>query len=163
MADRPEAKLNDEARAFVVCALASFDAPSIVAAAVRKEFGLTITPQSVEAYDPTKRAGRKLSDKWKQLFEQARKTFLEDTSSIPISHRAARLRALSRMATKAEDVGNMALAAQLIEQAAKEVGGAFTNRREIGGIGGGPIEAVTTTMTAKEAAEAYASSISGNG
>lgn len=133
MAARGEPKLTNEARAFVVSALASFDPPGIVAGAVKKEFGLIITPQAVEAYDPTKRAGAKLSDKWRNLFEISRRAFLEDTSTIPISHRASRLRALNRMAATAEERGNYVLAAQLHEQAAKECGDVYTNRQRITG------------------------------
>lgn len=133
MGARGEAKLNDDARTFVVQSLACFDAPSVVAAAVKKEFGFTITPQAVEAYDPTKRAGAKLAEKWKAIFEETRKAFLEDTSKIAASHRAVRLRALQRMAEKAEGVGNMALAASLYEQCAKEMGNAFTNTRVLRG------------------------------
>ncbi|MQX92772.1 DUF2280 domain-containing protein [Sinorhizobium meliloti] len=33
-------------------------------------------------------------------FEETRKTFLEDTATIAISHRAVRLRALQRMADR---------------------------------------------------------------
>lgn len=139
MADRGEPKLTDEARTFVVQALACFDTPAQAAAAVKKEFGLSITPQGCEAYDPTKRAGAKLSAKWAALFEETRKTFLEDTSRIGISHRAVRLRALQRMAEKAEDMKNLPLAAQLYEQAAKESGDAYTNRRELTGKGGAPL------------------------
>jgi len=146
-----------------VRSLAAFDPPGIVAAAIKKEFGLIVSAQGCEAYDPTKRAGAKLSERWKQMFERERKAFLEDTSSIPISHRATRLRALGRMAATAEEKGNYALAAQLHEQAAKECGDAFTNKRQLSGPGGGPIETVTTSMTAKEAAEAYASTLSSNG
>ena len=40
------------------------------------------------------------------------------------------------MATAAEDRGNMPLAAQLLEQAAKEMGNAFTNRHELTGKDG---------------------------
>lgn len=139
MAGKPEAKLDDSARTFVVQSLAMFDTPTMVREAVRKEFGFEIAAQSIEAYDPTKRAGAKLSDKWRALFETTRKTFLEDTSAIPISHRAVRLRALQRMADKAETMGNMTLAAQLHKQAAEEVGNAYTNKRELGGGGGGPL------------------------
>jgi len=136
MAGKPDPKLTDEARTFVVQSLAMFDPPSVVAAAVRKEYSAEITPQSIEAYDPTKRAGAKLSEKWKALFEETRRTFLEDTSRIGISHRAVRLRALHRMAEKAESMSNLALAAQLHKQAAEEVGGSFTNRRELTGRDG---------------------------
>ncbi len=141
MPARGEARLTEEARTFVVQALACFDAPSVVRDAVKREFGLTITAQAIEAYDPTKRAGRHLADKWKALFAATRETFLEDTSKIGVSHRAVRLRAIERMAAKAESQGNMALAAQLYEQAAKECGDAYTNRRELTGKNGAPLPA----------------------
>ncbi|WP_237143578.1 hypothetical protein [Phyllobacterium zundukense] len=47
------------------------------------------------------------------------------------------------MAEKAETQGNMVLAANLLEQAAKEVGDAFTNRRALVGADGGPVEVRT--------------------
>lgn len=140
MAARGEPKLTDDARTFVVQSLAMFDPPSVVAAAVKKEFSLTITPQGCEAYNPTKRAGAKLADKWKALFEETRKAFLEDTAEIGISHRTVRLRALQRMVEKAEGQGNTALAAQLLKQAAEEMGNAYTNRRELTGKDGGPVQ-----------------------
>lgn len=163
MAEKPEPKLTDEARVYVVQALACFDAPGVVAAAVKKDFGLVISPQGCEAYDPTKKAGAKLAAKWKALFEQTRKTFLEDTARIGISHRAVRLRALQRMAEKAEGSGNLVFAASLLEQAAKEVGNAYTNTRVVTGANGGPLipPTVTPAMTPKEAAEAYAATLAG--
>lgn len=134
------AKLNNEVRTFIVQALACYDGPSAVVKAVQDEFGITITRQSVETYDPNKRAGRGLAAKWRAIFEETRAAFLEDTSKIGISHRAVRLRALQRMAEKAETQGNMVLASSLLEQAAKEMGGAFTNRREVTGKDGGAVE-----------------------
>ncbi len=155
--------LKPEVRAFIVQSLACFDTPSIVMEAVRKEFGVEIAKQSIEGYDPTKRAGRNLAPQWRELFATARKSFLEDTADIAISHRAVRLRSLQRMAAKAEEMRNLPLAASLLEQAAKEVGNAFTNRRELTGKDGGAVQVVATTMTPKEAADAYASTLHGDG
>jgi hypothetical protein len=132
-------KFSDELRTFIVQSLACYDPPSAVVAAVKRDFGEALNPQAVEAYDPTKRAGRSLSAKWRALFEATRKEFLEDTSKIAISHRAVRLRALQRMAERAETIGNMALAAQLHEQAAKECGDAYTNKRQLTGANGAPL------------------------
>ncbi len=123
-------KLPEGVKTYIVQALACFDTPSVVVEAVRKEFGETITRQSVEGYDPTKKAGAVLAPKWRALFDETRKAFLEDTAAIAISHRAVRLRALQRMAEKAENIGNMVLAAQLHEQAAKECGDAYSNRHK---------------------------------
>ncbi|MCD1266059.1 hypothetical protein B5M44_24910 [Shinella sumterensis] len=126
-----KAKLTDEVKTYIVQALACFDAPSIVAAAVKKEFGIEVSRQLVESHDPNKKAASGLAPKWRVLFEETRKTFLEDTASIGISHRAVRLRALQRMADKAEGQGNMVLASSLLEQAAKEVGNSYTNHRKL--------------------------------
>lgn len=154
-----QGKLSDEAKTYVVQALACFETPSEVAEAVNREFGVEITKQSVEKYDPTKVAGANVAKRWRQLFEATRKAFLEDTATIAISHRAVRLKALQRMAEKAERMKNYPLAAQLYEQAAKEVGDAYTNRRQLTGANGKPLipptVPVTPGMTPQQAAEAY--------
>lgn len=156
--------LSDEVKTFIVQQLACFDPPSAVVRAVKEEFdGLAVTPQQVEAYDPTKRAGRFLSEGYRAIFESTRTEFLTDTARIGVSHRAVRLRTLQRLAEKAEKSGNLVLVASLMEQAAKESGGAFTNKREIGGIAGSPVRVISREMTAKEAAEAYASTLDGDG
>lgn len=134
------ATLNDDVKRFIVQALACYDTPSQVAEAVKEEFGLVIDRQHVAVYDPTKKVGKALSQKWRDLFEETRKKFLNDVSSIPIANQTFRLRALNRMFTRAESVKNLALASQLLEQASKEVGGAFTNRHELTGKDGGPME-----------------------
>lgn len=139
-------KLADDAKLYAVQALACFDPPSVVRDALKAEFGASITAQAVESYDPTKRAGRALSGRLRAIFEETRKTFLEDTGRIGISHRSVRLRALHRMAERAESMGNLALAAQLHKQAAEEVGDAYTNRRELTGKNGAPLPAPTTAV-----------------
>lgn len=123
------AVLRSEVKAYIVQALACFDTPSQVAESVKTEFGITITRQQVESHDPTKYAGQRLAKKWADLFHLARKRFREETADIPIANRAYRLRTLGRMAEKAESMKNMALTAQLLEQAAKEVGDVYVNRR----------------------------------
>lgn len=139
------ASLPDDVRTFIVQALACFDRPSEVAKAVKEEFGLTVSRQAVEAYDPTKRAGAELSAEHRAVFEATRSTFLQRTAEIGISHRAVRLRAIERLANRAEAMGNITLAAELLEQAAKEMGGAFTNKREVAGDREGePVKMVVT-------------------
>ncbi|WP_116641767.1 DUF2280 domain-containing protein [Pseudomonas rhizophila] len=125
------ATLSNEVKAFMVQALACFDTPSQVAASVREQFGIELTRQKCESYDPTKTAGRDLAKRWVVLFNDTRQRFREDTADIPIANRAFRLRALGRMAERAESVKNLALAAQLLEQAAKETGGTYTNKQQV--------------------------------
>lgn len=123
------AALSSEVKAFIVQALACFDTPSQVAEAVKREFNIDVSRQQVESHDPTKRCSKTLAKRWVEMFHDARKRFREETVDIPIANRAYRLRALGRMAEKAENMKNMALTAQLLEQAAKEVGDVYVNRR----------------------------------
>ncbi|MGX5830348.1 DUF2280 domain-containing protein [Mesorhizobium sp. 43Arga] len=128
------AKLPEAAKALVVQRLAAFDSPSDVVEVVKKEFGISVSRQSVEFFDPTKRAGKNLAPKWRAIFEQAREAFLRETATIGISHRVVRLRALQRMADKAEEMGNSEMVLKILRQAAEEVGGMYTSRREYTGL-----------------------------
>lgn len=123
------AALRSEVKAFIVQALACFDTPSQVVEAVKKEFGIDVSRQTCEGHDPTKYAGRGLAKRWADLFHACRERFTAETAAIPIANRAYRLRALGRMAEKAESMKNIALTAQLLEQAAKEVGDVYVNRQ----------------------------------
>lgn len=125
------ATLKGEIKAFIVQSLACFDTPSQVVELVKKEFGLSITRQQVESHDPTKANGRGLAQKWVELFHETRKRFQTELSDIPIANKAYRLRALDRMMSRAEGMKNMALAASLMEQAAKEVGDAYSNKQKV--------------------------------
>lgn len=117
---------------------------------VKELYGLEIGRQSIQHYDPTK--GDKPAEKWCQLFEATRAKFLDDTATIAISQRSFRLSRLDRMARAAEKVRNYALAAALHEQAAKEMGGSFTNHRQLhvdGQVQGGVLM-VPTPVSASE-------------
>lgn len=136
------ARLDPETKLLIVQRLACFDTPTQVSTAIKEDYGITVSPQACEAYDPTKRIGKDLSQKLRKVFEDTREGFLNNIADIPIANKAVRLRTLQRMIHKAESKGNMPLAAQLLEQAAKEVGEAYTNRQRLEHTGkdGGPIE-----------------------
>ena len=139
------ATLKGEVKAFIVQSLACFDTPSQVVELVKKEFGLSITRQQVESHDPTKANGRGLAQKWVDMFNATRERFQNEISDIPIANKAYRLRVLDRMATRAEGMKNLALTAEIIEQAAKECGDAYTNKHKFGhsGPNGGAIQTIT--------------------
>lgn len=130
---------------------------------LKKEYGVTITPQAVEAYNPIKYAGRNLAKRWRELFEATRKEFLEKASDVPIANRSVRLRTPQRMIEAAEQSKNFGLVAQLLEQAANEVGDSYTNKRQVSGPNGGaiPVQAITAQMSPQEAAAAYAQTLNG--
>lgn len=139
------AALKGEVKAFIVQSLACFDTPSQVVELVKKEFGLSIPRQQVESHDPTKANGRGLAQKWVDMFNATRERFQTEISDIPIANKAYRLRALDRMMNSAEKMRNIALATDIIEQAAKECGDAYTNKHkfEHSGPNGGAIQTIT--------------------
>ncbi|HEP0971036.1 DUF2280 domain-containing protein [Klebsiella pneumoniae] len=139
------AALKPEVKAAIVQMLACYDTLSIVVDAIQKDYGIKVTPQQVESHDPTKVSGKGLAKKWVDLFNHTRDRFLNEISDIPIANKAYRLRVLDRMATRAEGMKNLALTAEIIEQAAKECGDAYTNKHkfEHSGPNGGAIQTIT--------------------
>jgi hypothetical protein len=123
-------ELSGPVKAFIVQRLARFDMPSQVVKAVKEEFGLDVSRQRVHFYDPTTRNGRALNEDLKALFFETREKAKQDLDAIPSYHKAIRLLRLDAMISKAIEINNMPLAAQLLEQAAKESGGAFTNKHQ---------------------------------
>ena len=140
------AALSPEVKAFIVQALACFDTPTQIASQVKQEFGLDISIQQVSSYDPTKAIAKNLGQKWIALFNATRTRFQTELSDIPIANKAYRLRALNRMMTSAEKMRNMALAASLMEQAAKECGDAYTNKQKVEHSGGLAVSSVASVM-----------------
>lgn len=132
------AKLSDDVKTFIVQQLAMYESPSDVAAAVKETFDVAVTRQGVHFYDPTVGAEH-AGEKWVVLFHHTRAAFIDDMSSIGIAQRSTRLRWLDQSARRLLSKGNVLGAAQLLEQAAKEVGGMFTNRRELTGKDGDPL------------------------
>lgn len=151
------AALPTEVKAFIVQSLACYESPAKIIELVKEEFRLTISRQQVSAYDPSNAMAKSLSKKWVDLFNATRERFQNEISDIPIANKAYRLRVLNRMAAKSEGMKNIALTASLMEQAAKEVGDAYTNKLKVENTGknGGPIQTQTTNLTPQEAADAY--------
>ncbi|MDF3188034.1 DUF2280 domain-containing protein [Pseudomonas paracarnis] len=133
------AALKDEVKAFIVQALACFDTPSQVCQAVKEQYGIVVSRQLCERYDPTKYSGRDLGQKWKTFFEECRKRFREETIDIPIANRAFRLRAMNRSFERADSSKNIPLAMQILEQAAKETGDMYVNRSKKEEAGDEPV------------------------
>lgn len=124
------ADLTEEQKGEIVEALACYrDVPSIMRA-FHMEYGIQLDRKQVGRYDPTRPyfAG---SEKWREVFEARRRAYLEDVAAVPVAHQGYRLNILQRGVEAAEKAGNWLLAARLLEQAAKEVGGVLTNQRDL--------------------------------
>lgn len=133
-------KLKDHHRAFLIREFACFATPMEASQALKQEYGLEITPQGAQHYDVTSGAGSRAAKKWHELFEVARKAFLEEVSdSIPLAHKSVRIKELARAANTFKASKNFLAMARILEQIAKEVGNVHTNKREFTGKDGGPI------------------------
>lgn len=139
------AALSTEVKAFIVQSLACYETPVKVIELVKAEYGIDVSRQQVSQYTPGNAMAAKLSQKWIDLFNATRKRFQNEIADIPIANKAYRLRALDRMMNSAEKMRNIALATDIIEQAAKECGDAYTNKHkfEHSGPNGGAIQTIT--------------------
>ena len=99
-------------------------------ALLKEEFGVEVTVRQVVGYDPT-RASYDSGERWREFFHRTREEYVSDSLSVPIAKQGFRLRSLQEMHDKAKAAGNYVLAADLLEQAAKEVGGRLTNARNL--------------------------------
>ena len=123
------ATLTDTERREIVQRLACFESPPEVAEWASQAFEKDVTPNQVHHYNPMR--SEETAQKWVELFHDTRDAFLNDLDTIPLSHRAVRLRELQHLYDRVKDEDEER-AARMIKQAAKEVGGKFTNleRRE---------------------------------
>lgn len=122
------ARLNDKHKAFLVQQLATFATPSEARDALNETFGLTVGLDQVVFYNPTTANGERLAEKWKALFRETRERFKAETGEIAIANKAYRLRELQRII---ESTRSPKLKMEAMEQAAKEVGDVYTNRRSV--------------------------------
>ena len=118
--------------------LAVFETPSEVSVAIRETHGVEVPRDHVNNYDASRAFARgRMAKALVALFDETRARFRRETEDIAIANKAYRLRRLDQLARATP---SPTLEAQLMEQAAKECGDAYTNRRELTGKGGGPIE-----------------------
>jgi len=136
------ARLTTPEKREVVQRLAAFETPAEVVQWAAEDLEKELSHEQVSYYDPTR--GSRHSPKWEELFYEAREEFLNDLDTIPLSHRAVRLRELTTLYERAKEQDNNEKAARMLKQAAKEVGEAFTNRQQIEQDGEMTVEVVYT-------------------
>jgi hypothetical protein len=124
------AKLEARIQVYIVHRLACFCTPTEIVDLVKEEFGVEIVRQQVRNYNPEQ---VRVADKWVKLHAETRKQFVEETARIGIANQSYRLLRLQRIAELAGKAKNLMVEAQALEQAAKEVGGYYTNKREVKG------------------------------
>lgn len=136
------AALKEPVKIFIVQSLACRDTPQEVVEGVKQEFGVDVTRSQCQAYDPTKYSGRNLSEKYVALFNETRKKFDEGLIDIPIANKHYRLRQYQKYLDISRNVKTKM---KLLEQAAKDSGGQYTNKTELTGAGGEPLNPENVT------------------
>jgi len=122
------AALKEPVKIFIVQSLACRDTPQEVADLVKQEFDIEIDRMQCSSYDPTKVAGRNLSKKYVQLFNDTRQKFDDGLIDIPIASKYYRLKQYQKQLEKTKNAKTIL---KILEQAAKDVGGQFTNKTEV--------------------------------
>ena len=139
------AALKEPVKIFIVQALACRDTPQEVADQVLQEFGVKIDRKQCQLYDPTKAAGKNLSKKFVDLFHKTRADFDAGLIDIPVANKHYRLKQYQKQLER--NAKNTVMSLKILEQAAKDCGGQFTNRQEITGKDGKPIETINQNVS----------------
>lgn len=137
------ARITKKVKLFIVRMLADFETPTSTSKAVKDVFNVEVSPQQCELYDPTKRMGQDLGQELREKFFEYRRMANEELEAIPIANKRYRLQLLQGLVEKYPD--NPVLIPKWAEQAAKEMGGLYTNKTEITGAGGGPLQSENLT------------------
>ncbi|WP_226018425.1 DUF2280 domain-containing protein [Novosphingobium sp. FKTRR1] len=130
--------LNDKQKTWLVMRYACYGRLAEVLREFKEEFGVEIPSYQARAYDlsvirDTDHARSRGVEKWMPLWTRTREEFEASVKNIAIASATYRIAKLDEMFAIAFAKRNYKSAAQLLEQAAKETGGAFSGKRTIEG------------------------------
>lgn len=130
--------LTEAQQRWIVCRFACHGRLGEVMAEFEQEFGKPITTTTLRNYDmrnirDAEHAKERGVAKWYPVFKDAQKEYAASIANIPIADATYRLTKIDEMFALAWDRRNFKMAKDLLEQAAKETGGAFSNRRQVEG------------------------------
>jgi len=126
-------------KVYVVQALACYERQTDVRRGVKEKFGIEVPLEQIAYYDPTSATGGEPAQKWQELFAETREAYRKGTQEVAIAQKRWRLEQLEDDFRKLR-TSDPEAAAALLEQAAKETGGKYTNRTEVSGPDGGPVQ-----------------------
>ncbi|MDC5215434.1 DUF2280 domain-containing protein [Acinetobacter baumannii] len=139
------AKLKKAEQLFIVRSLAQYMTPTEVVKAIKETFNITVSPQQVEAYDPTKVAGRDLRKEYKEVFESTREEYLKQPiHNISGANDIVQLKILSDLLFAKKN--NVTMTIKIVDQMQKIMKGFYEKRLEITGAGGGPVQTVNSEI-----------------
>lgn len=149
------AEVTVEIQFHIVRSLAVFNRPTDIIKSVKDNFGIDVSSQQVAYYDPSNKVSRDLRQELRDEFERTRKEFLANSENIPIANKVFRLNELQRIIDTHHKNPVMVMSA--LEQAAKEVGGLYTNKKDPSSSDGDqaqePKSVVITVVDARKRAD----------
>lgn len=128
------AKLKKAEQLFIVRSLAEFMTPTEVVKAIKETFNIDVSPQQVEAYDPTKVAGRDLRKEYKVVFDTAREEYLKQPiQNISGANDIVQLRILSDLLWAKKN--NVTMTIKIVDQMQKIMNGFYDKKADKGNKG----------------------------
>ena len=128
-------KLSLDAKTYIVRALACRERPADVLAHLQEHFNVIVDRKALAHYDP--RLNATLDADLKKLYEKEAAEFWDKKNFEPLNSLNVRQRLRMELFEQAGQ--NRKLKLDILEQAAKDEGGLFCNRREITGAEGAPL------------------------
>lgn len=124
-------RLTFDQKYFIVTCLAEFMTNTEINEQLRDVFGIQVSRQLLNYYNPLTANGSKMNSEWKALFQQKRSEFLQRMNNIGVSQLPVRLRRIERAYERAIQRGNDKFALDCLRQAAEECGGKYTNTQNM--------------------------------
>jgi hypothetical protein len=128
-----------EQRAFIVGALAAYVSPDTIVQDFATRWRNTVCARS----DVMECTRDQLNDDWRAYFDREREAFL----NAPTADRRVRLGELHRLFVTARDRGASGVAAELLEQIAKEQSGYYAGKGGVSGNDAVPDGELITSIT----------------
>lgn len=129
------AKLKDPQKRFLIKSLACGKGVNWIIKEFKRLWSLDIFKSQVYYYDPAR--GSKLDVAWKALFNETREAYVREIDAIPMAHEGYRLRLLQEAwddlfgGEGVLSIESLPAGLKILEQAAKERGGSYTNARRL--------------------------------
>ena len=124
------AELQDDEKREIVRLLACYYTPAEVAALMREQHEVELTIHQICRYDPT-RLKFEAGDWARTLFAEVREAYTKGTTDIEIANQGWRLNELRKLYLHHVKTKNNVQAANVLKQVAEEVGGSYTNERNV--------------------------------
>jgi hypothetical protein len=122
-------KLTDEHKAYVIKRHAASHTAKSITHGLKAEFGITLSRDAVNFYHPVRRPRAGLAQRWKDLFAKEREAHIARMAHVGVTDKPARIRRRVAMMHRQWAAGRHALANEILDSVAMEIGDTFGRKR----------------------------------